>query len=83
MRCDELSQPGPSATFCTRSLTDEERKGMYGDLPNAQDEDGGGKNAPKAARKFKQAILLDNGVTMHKQGAAESSAEGGVGPSVI
>ena len=92
VRCfDELSQPGPSATFTTRNLTDDERRGAYGIAAAADAGAVGGGGAAgagqatttKVAKKFKQAILLDSGVTMHVNGPYEVSVDQGAGESAI
>ena len=81
VRSDELSLASREVTFTTRDLTEAERRGEWPDEGAAGG--GGRKRGPKAARKFKEAILLDNGVTLHVNGPGEVSADRGTNESMI
>ena len=69
VRSEELSLPGPLATFQTRNLSREERQ-----------QRGGG---PKAGRRLREALVLENGVRLVLNGSSEVSAERGVNESFV
>jgi hypothetical protein len=72
-RSDELSLPGPTATFATRGLSADDQASQYGTAAR------GG----KAAQQFRKAILLDNGVVLKVQGPSETTADRGVGVEYV
>lgn len=78
VRGDDLSLPSPPVTYSTRELDEEERAHLKF---KATTEAAAARG--KKSRKFKEAILLDSGVTIQVNGPGEVTADRGVNHDII